>query len=141
VFTRSGATWSQQAYVKASNPVGLDRFGFNVALSSDGSELAVGAPNESSPSVGIHDSEPGITSVTRSGAAYLFLRSSATWTQQSYLKASNTESGDAFGGRVALSGDGGTLVATAPGESSAATGVNGNQADNSANGAGAAYLY
>jgi hypothetical protein len=35
VFTRQGATWTQQAYLKASNTGDYDRFGGSVALSSD----------------------------------------------------------------------------------------------------------
>jgi hypothetical protein len=62
-----------------------------------------------------------------------------TWSQQDYLKASNTDAGDYFGQSVAVSGD--TAVVGAPYEASAATGVNGNQADNTADGAGAAYAF
>jgi trimeric autotransporter adhesin len=57
--------------------------------------------------------------------------------QQAYLKASNTDAQDRFG-ITALSGD--TIVVGAFGESSNATGVNGNQADNSAPEAGAVYF-
>ncbi|MBK6579714.1 MAG: FG-GAP repeat protein [Sandaracinaceae bacterium] len=46
VFTRVGATWTQQAYLKASNVQGSDRFGFTVAVSGD--TIAVGAPGEDS---------------------------------------------------------------------------------------------
>ena len=56
-----------------------------------------------------------------------------------YGKASNTGMGDGFGASVSLSGD--TLAVGAPGESSAATGVNGNQADNTASSAGAVYMF
>ena len=59
--------------------------------------------------------------------------------QTAYLKASNTEQSDFFGHSVAASGD--TVVVTALSESSGATGVNGNQADNSVFGAGAAYVF
>ena len=52
-----------------------------------------------------------------------------------YLKASNTNAGDEFGDSVALSGS--TLAAAAWFEASNATGVNGNQADNSAPNSGA----
>ena len=47
--------------------------------------------------------------------------------------------GDAFGRAVAISGD--TLVISAPGEDSNASGVDGNQADNSSPLAGAAYVF
>ena len=43
VFTGGGATWAQQAYVKASNAEGGDHFGSTVALSDDGNTMAVAA--------------------------------------------------------------------------------------------------
>jgi hypothetical protein len=58
--------------------------------------------------------------------------------QQAYLKASNTGMQDIFGA-VAVSGD--TVVVGASLEDSNATGVNGNQADNSAEASGAAYVF
>ena len=62
-----------------------------------------------------------------------------TWSQQAYLKASNTEASDYFGYSVAVSGD--TVVVGAYVEGSTATGVNGNQSDNSAWASGAAYVF
>src|SRR5262249_51758825 len=53
----------------------------------------------------------------------------------------NTGSGDQFGESMALSGDGLTLAVGAPFEASSASGINGNQADNTANAAGAVYVY
>ena len=66
----------------------------------------------------------------------------ASFTTQAiqYLKASNYTEGN-FGFSVALSADGSTLAVGAYYESSAATGINGNQADNSDLGAGAVYVY
>lgn len=58
-----------------------------------------------------------------------------------YFKASNTGAGDQFGFSVGLSGDGNTLAVGALFEASAATGINGDQVDNSASGAGAVYSY
>ena len=58
-----------------------------------------------------------------------------------YFKASNTDANDGFGRMVAMSADGSTLAVTADGESSNATGVNGNQANNSAPLSGAVYVY
>jgi hypothetical protein len=46
LFTRSGVTWSQKAYVKASNTGSGDSFGSSVALTSD--MLAIGAFAEES---------------------------------------------------------------------------------------------
>ena len=42
-FTRSGTTWTQTAYVKASNAVAYDEFGSAMGLSKDGKLMAVGA--------------------------------------------------------------------------------------------------
>jgi cysteine-rich repeat protein len=140
VFTRSGATWSQQAYLKVSNTGAYDQFGVSLALSADGSTLAIGATGESSAATGI-DGDQTDDSANGAGAVYVFTRSGATWSQQAYVKASNTGLRDAFGASVALSADGSTLAVGASDERSAATGVNGDQTDNSAGDAGAVYVF
>jgi len=58
-----------------------------------------------------------------------------------YLKASNPGNQDLFGSVVSISGDGNTLAVSAPFEDSAATGVNGDQADDSVEGSGAVYIF
>ncbi|MBV1860824.1 MAG: FG-GAP repeat protein, partial [Nannocystaceae bacterium] len=144
VFVRDGAdAWSQQAYIKASNPGSYrDLFGVDVALSSDGNTLAVGAINEDSDATGI-DGDQGDDDINgdNSGAVYVFVRDGSTWSQQAYVKASNTDARDYFGGRVALSGDGNTLAVGAASEDSGATGIDGDQGDNTANTTGAVYVY
>jgi hypothetical protein len=45
------------------------------------------------------------TDTTDSGAAYVFVRSGTTWTQQAYLKAFNPGNSALFGGSVAISGE------------------------------------
>ncbi|MDB4934667.1 MAG: Integrin alpha beta-propellor repeat protein [Labilithrix sp.] len=140
LFTRAGTTWSQQAYVKASNARASSSFGYSVTLSADGSTLAVGAPTESSAAVGIAGNQAD-TSLSNAGAVYVFARSGTTWSQQAYVKASNTRANASFGRSVALSGDAGTLAVGANTESSAATGINGNQADTSAYASGAVYVF
>ncbi|MGQ0551692.1 MAG: FG-GAP repeat protein [Planctomycetota bacterium] len=136
VFVRSGVTWSQQAYLKASNTFTDDRFGGSVSISGD--TIVVGAVFEDSNTTGVNGNQ-GNDSSTTAGAAYVFVRSGVTWSQQAYLKASNTGSEDAFGVSVSVSDD--TLVVGASGEDNSATGVNGGQIDNSASGAGAAYVF
>ena len=140
VFTRGGTTWSQQAYVKASNTGASDYFGSAVALSGDGNTLAVGAYLESSTAIGVNGAQAD-DSAAGAGAVYLFIRSGVTWSQQAYVKASNTEATDDFGRSLGLSSDGNTLAVGAAGEDSAATGIGGDQADNTAPAAGAVYLY
>jgi drug/metabolite transporter superfamily protein YnfA len=136
VFVRTGSAWSQQAYLKASNSEEHDRFGVSVALSGD--TVVVGAPEESSAATGV-DGDQNDNSAPASGAAYVFVRVGSAWSQQAYLKASNSEEYDSFGASVALSGD--TIVVGAPEESSAATDINGDQNDNSEYGSGAAYVF
>ncbi len=136
VFVRSGSSWVQQAYLKASNTELADGFGFSVAVSGD--TAVIGANKEASNATGVGGNQAD-NSAIGSGAAYVFTRSGSTWTQQAYLKASNSETNDRFGISVAVSGD--TVVIGADGEDSNATGVGGNQADNSALGSGAAYVF
>jgi len=127
VFERRAGVWSQKAYLKASNPGIGDGFGTSVGVS--GATLVVGAPGESGPT----DSD------AMAGAAYVFERSATSWSQQAFLKGSNTGTLDNFGQAVAISKA--TIVVGAVLESSAATGVDGNEADNSACYAGAAYVF
>jgi hypothetical protein len=136
VFTRLNGVWIQQAYLKASNTDRDDQFGFSVALSGD--SLAVGAPGENSHATGVNHNEADNTE-NNSGAVYLFTRSLGVWSQQAYIKASNTEFGSEFGFSVSL--DANTLAVGASGEKSNATGVNGDQDDRSADDAGAVYLF
>jgi hypothetical protein len=165
VFRRSSDTWSQQANLKAPNggiteypkdfscgsfipPDGFstqfsDNFGASVALS--GETLIVGAPGESSSATG----GEADNSALFAGAVYVFTRTNGTWNQELFLKASNadggctwsgtgipTYGGDRFGQSVALSGS--TIAVGAPAEGSSASG---GEADNSADGAGAVYVF
>ncbi len=136
VFTRTNGVWSQQAYVKASNTEANDEFGYSVALDAD--TLAVGAWLEASAATGI-DGNQTDNNAAGSGAVYVFTRTNEVWSQQAYVKASNTEANDRFGFSVALAGD--TLAVGVPGEASAATGIDGNQTDNNAAGSGAVYVF
>ena len=135
VFVRDGTNWSQQAYLKASNAGIDDRFGF-VALSGD--TLLVGASREDSDAVGVNGDQNN-DRASDSGAAYIFVRGGTNWSQQAYLKASNTSAADRFGWAMSLSGD--TAVVGAHWEDSNATGVNGDQTNNAAVDSGAAYVF
>jgi hypothetical protein len=149
IFTRNGNNWVQQAYIKASNPGQGDQFGHSVALTQDGSTLAVSAYYEASATKGI-DGDQKDRSIPQAGAVYMFTRTGATWSQQAYIKASNTGEagvgdqlgdGDQFGFSLALSADGNTLAVGAIGEDSAAKGIDGDQSSNAAVGSGAVYVY
>ena len=89
------------------------------ALALAGDTLAVGAPCEASNATGVNGNQTD-NSAPDAGAVYVFTRTAGVWTQQAYLKASNTDAGDRFGQDLALDGD--TLAVGARFEASAATG-------------------
>ena len=138
VFVRDAAgVWAQQAYLKASNPGSGDYFGFSLAI--DGDTLVVGAYGEDSNAIGI-DGDPLDDTAFDAGAAYVFVRDAAgAWSQQAYLKSSNSEISDSFGWDVDVSGD--TLAVSSRFEAGGAPGVGADQADNTAVAAGAVYIF
>ena len=91
VFVRSGGVWSQQQKLLASDGAEEDRFGTSVAIS--GETVVVGAPDD--------DDAMG----SRQGSAYVFVRSSVSWSQQQKLLASDATGGQQFGTSVAISGE------------------------------------
>ena len=143
VFTRTGTSWAQQAYIKASNSEPQDSFGVHVALSDEGTTLLVGSLDEDCKATGVNAKgcDNDWNDDVSMGAAYVYVRSGSTWSEQAFLKASNTGPNDWFGARVALSGDGNTAAISATNEDSAAKGINGRQNDESADEAGAVYLF
>src|SRR5207253_489413 len=70
VFTRSGTTWRQQAYLKASNTGGSDVVVYSVAVSSD--TVVVGAYGADSNATSVNGDQTN-NSASNSGAAYVFL--------------------------------------------------------------------
>ncbi len=135
VFVRNGTTWSQEAYLKASNTDERDHFGTSVAVWND--TVAIGSIWESSGATGVNGTQGN--GIPYSGAAYVFRRVGAAWSQLAYLKASNTDAHDELGQSVSVSGD--LVVVGARYEKSSATGVNGDQGDNGSTKAGAAYVF
>jgi hypothetical protein len=81
VFTGSGATWTQEAQLIASDGVAGDAAGYGIAVSSDGSRALVGAPNKSSGT----------------GTVYVYVRVGTTWVQYDALTGPST--GAMFGNR------------------------------------------
>ncbi|WP_438034059.1 FG-GAP repeat protein [Sorangium sp. So ce204] len=113
VFVRSGSTWTQQQKLTASDGSATDKLGNSVAISGD--TVVAGSPD--------------ITS-NDTGAAYVFVRSGSTWTQQQKLVASDTAPYDHLGFSVALSGDSAILGA-----------YGANSSVSSSNQTGAAYVF
>ena len=136
-FGAPGHCGAQQAYLKASNTGASDRFGYSVAVSGD--TVVVGACREDSSATGVNGDQSDNSAYCSGRGLRLRAQRAAPGRQQAYLKASNTGAGDYFGYSVAISGD--TVVVGAYGEDSNATGVNGDQSDNSAADSGAAYVF
>ncbi len=105
VFVRTGATWTQQAELLASDGNTNDQFGLSVAL--DGDSALIGAHWDD-----FSDDDDA-------GSAYVFTRAGTTWTQQQKLVASDGQAGDEFGRSVSLSGD--TALIGAPKNDMAST--------------------
>src|SRR5678810_759221 len=123
VFTRSGSSWTQQAYLKGAQTDAGDLFGFAVDLSGNGAMLAISAYDEDGGVAGINGNEAD-NSKGGSGCAYIFVRDGTTWKQTTYLKESNLDHPqDAFGSALALSGDGNTLAIAASGEDGGSAGI------------------
>lgn len=112
VFVRSGTTWSQQAKLTANDGLPADGFGITVSISGD--TVLVGAPRNDMGG-------------TNTGAAYVFERSGAIWSQQAKLSASDRAAGDIFASAVSLFGD--DAVIGSPGN------------DHLGSSAGAAYVF
>jgi len=112
VFTRTGDTWRQEAYLKASNTEAGDHFGTRVSLSGD--TLAVSALAESSCARGVNGNQAD-NNCQFSGAVYVFARTGTTWSQQAYVKAAALPQErivQGFGEAIAVSGN--TLAVGAP---------------------------
>ncbi len=126
----------EAAYIKSSNSEAGDLFGFAVDIHDD--LMVLSGENEDSNSRGVNGIQSN-NSASESGAVYLFRKAAGVWSQEAYLKASNTNASDQFGHDVAVSGD--LVAVTAISESSNAQSVGGSQSNNSANRSGAVYLF
>lgn len=128
VFTRSGGVWAFDQIIEPDELQALQLFGASIDL--EGDTLVVGSP-------WLIQDVSGISYFA--GGVYVFTRSGSSWTQQTIITSSNIDIADSFGAQVALHGN--TLVVSAPGEASNATGINGDENDNSADESGAAYIF
>jgi hypothetical protein len=102
IFNATNGSWSQvQELVEnqlAAND--NDTFGFSLALSGDGNTAVVGADNKK------------IGANAFQGVAFIYIRSGSKWYQQQLLleDPAIAAAGDIFGGAVAISGDGNTVL-------------------------------
>lgn len=140
LYTFSSGLWSPALRLRPQGNDADDGLGTSVSFSNDGSILAIGAAGEASISSGLNgDKTQGVD--WKTGATYIYQKRNSGWTESAYVKASNPESLDEFGHRLALSQDGRALVVSARHESSGATGINGDGANNGAPKSGAVYVF
>jgi hypothetical protein len=94
-FRTNNTTWTAQSGtgLVAADRTANDQFGCSVSV--DGDYVVAGAFNWSTKSAPLY---------TNCGAAYVFLRTGSTWTQQSRLLAADPSTGDHFGNAVAING-------------------------------------
>ncbi len=126
-------------YIKSTNSESHDRFS-KLVISADGETLAVGAPGEDSDAQGV-DGDDGNNSASGAGAVFVYVKEQGNWRFQSYLKASNSGAGDAFGSALAISSDGNTLAIGAPFEDSDANSIDGDQRNDDRENSGAVYVF
>ena len=89
IFTRDGDTWSQQAKLINFEGVGVDDFGWSVAISGDTAIIGDITDNN----------------IEGAGAVYIFTRTGTIWSQQTKLIPNDAAARDLFGCSVAISGD------------------------------------
>lgn len=104
VYAKGDTGWNLQAYVKGPPAASVDVFGYGVALSDDGSRMVVGGRRDMG-SGGVHRLEAVLHRYTRDATG--------TWSARAPLALPGSGSGGNFGMSVAMSGDGGTVVAGA----------------------------
>ncbi|QDV06281.1 hypothetical protein Poly30_17890 [Planctomycetes bacterium Poly30] len=138
----SSQNWIQSAYLKSPSPDSGDNFGVSVGVGATPSpgvfRAVVGARYEDSNATGI-GGDFSNNSAANAGAAYVFQENASTWQFDTYLKGSNTGTGDSFGYSVTIDRD--RILVGAPFEDSSVGGVNPSQSDNVLNSAGAVYSF
>jgi hypothetical protein len=114
VFVRSGTMWDEEAKFTASDGAANSKYGSTVSISGD------------TALIGAYKTTVGNNAAQ--GAAYVYVRSGTTWSEQAKLTASDGAAQDQFGISVSVSGD--------------TAGVGANQAEVNGNpGQGAAYVF
>jgi hypothetical protein len=101
VYARSGGVWNQQAKLVGAGAIGPAEQGYSVSLSADGNTAIVG----------------GLADNGDVGAAWVYTRSGAVWSQQTKLVGTGAIGVSVLQGfSVFLSGDGNTAIVGAPGD-------------------------
>ena len=135
MYVRSGATWSQQAHLKASNGAAVDYFGYSVACRAT---PLWWAPREASEATGVNGNQSAMRHRLRRGLCVYaqrhdLERAGLSQSFQRRRAADRIRLQPGPGGRLAL------VVAFA--KSSSGHRLDGNRPDYAASQSGAAYVY
>jgi hypothetical protein len=137
LFSRADATWTPQEQIAVSDPARVVQADVGLALSADGHTLAMSAVTQPTSPAGA-DPSP----ITR--AVYVFRHGDTTWDPEATLTVSQLTNTATFGGVIALSSDGNTLIAGDPDDGSGIGGIHADTpaiADTSAPDAGAVFEF
>ena len=142
VFDRTDGLWQQSTYIKPDAINHQTQFGAQIALSGDGSTLAVGAPGDGATTYGVNAS-PTDQKISRigAGATYVYGRTSNTWQRQAFIKAEPHNQTIQFGSALALSFTGDLLAVGTIRDHSLSVGVNGDETNTDGDSSGAAFIF
>jgi len=115
IYTRSGSTWTEQAYVSPSDGAASDNFGWHISMNGAGDRLLVYSR---------YDDDGGDST----GSIYVYTRSGSTWTQAAKVTKTSPSAYD-YWGKVSLNETGDVFV------------TSGDTTSNSVAGSGKLYVY
>ena len=103
IYTRSGSTWSQQAFISPSDGAASDNFGWHISMNGAGDRIFVNSK---------FDDDGG----SSSGSVYVFTRSGSTWTQAAKLTKATPVASNYWGGHINCNEAGDTFVVVGEGQ-------------------------
>lgn len=107
VFTRSGDLWTEQAELKAADPIEGTGFGYAVAMSGETLLVSSNVDSFTGP---------------RLGAVFIYTGSGSVWNEQAKLMASDGADLDLFGFSVAVDGDTAVISSWQDGDAGSSSG-------------------
>lgn len=103
IYKRTGTTWALEVKLNAPDGVANDQFGTAVAISREGTSLAVSSPYANAPGL-------------KSGAIYIYYLYNGTWYLETRQTVNNGSMNTVLGTSLMFARSGSRLVATATGD-------------------------
>ena len=103
IYTRSGSTWTQQAFISPSDGAASDNFGWHISMNGAGDRIFVNSK---------YDDDGG----SSSGSVYVFTRSGSTWTQAAKLTKATPVASNYWGSHINCNETGDTFVVVGEGQ-------------------------